>query len=251
MNITILRFETIGSTNDEALRQARLGADEGLCIMARQQTSGRGRHGRVWASDLDSGLYLSIVLRPNIETRFFPLITLMSGVSVHDTLKEVGLSPDIKWVNDILVGDKKISGILAETTETSKGVAVIVGIGINLTLRNLPDDIRETATSIEAETGRRTSAEELAEVLTKYLAYFYRLLGDKTGPQEIIEHWRQRSSYFSGRAVRVKLTGKVLEGTTDGLEENGALRVRTTTGELRVVQAGDVERLRPRQNRER
>ena len=115
MNFTILRFETLESTNTEAANQARQGADEGLCIIARQQTAGRGRHGRTWVSEKDSGLYFSIVLRPAIETRFLPLITLMTGVAVYDTLKELGLKPDIKWVNDVLIGEKKICGILAET----------------------------------------------------------------------------------------------------------------------------------------
>ncbi|MEQ1606225.1 MAG: biotin--[acetyl-CoA-carboxylase] ligase [Pyrinomonadaceae bacterium] len=244
MNINILRFESIGSTNDEAARQAKLGADEGLCVIARQQTAGRGRHGRVWASDADSGLYFSIVLRPEIGDRFLPLVTLMSGVAVHDALTESGLKPDIKWVNDVLIQEKKISGILAETVETTKGPAVIVGIGINLTSRDFPDEIAETATSVEAETGRRVSADEFAGVLTKYLTFFYNMLCEEIGPAEIIEHWRRRSTYFTGKKVRVTLAGEILEGTTDGLEENGALRVRTPAGELKIVQAGDVEKIR-------
>ncbi|MFT3744416.1 MAG: biotin--[acetyl-CoA-carboxylase] ligase [Pyrinomonadaceae bacterium] len=244
MNITILRFDSIESTNDEAARQARLGVDEGLCVIAGQQTAGRGRHGRVWASEPGSGLYFSIVLRPRFDVRFLPLITLMSGVAVHDTLKEFGLKPDIKWVNDVLIQEKKISGILAETVETPKGLAVIVGIGVNLTSGNFPDEIAETATSVEAVIGRQMSADELAEVLTKYLTYFYDMLCEKTGPAEIIEHWRKRSTYFSGKNVRVTLSGETLEGVTDGLEQNGALRVRTTAGDLKIVQAGDVERIR-------
>ncbi len=244
MNITILHFETIESTNDEAARQAKLGADEGLCVLARQQTAGRGRHGRIWASEADSGLYFSILLRPDIDIEFLPLITLMSGVAVNDALVELGLKPDIKWVNDLLVREKKISGILAETAETLKGLAVIVGIGINLTSRNFPDEIAATATSIAAETGQIVSAAEVAETLTKYLIYFYDLLCENDGPAEIVEHWRRRSTYFAGKSVRVTLASETLEGTTDGLEENGALRVRTADGSVKIIQAGDVERVR-------
>ncbi len=87
MNFTILRFDSIESTNTEAVRQAKIGADEGLCIVARQQTKGRGRHGRVWVSEKDAGLYFSIVLRPKIETRFLPLLTLMSAIAVADVLR--------------------------------------------------------------------------------------------------------------------------------------------------------------------
>ena len=227
MNINILRFDTIDSTNTEAANQARQGSGEGLCIIASQQTAGRGRHGRTWVSEKDSGLYFSIVLRPKIEARFLSLITLMAGVAVHDTLKEFGLKPDIKWVNDILIGHKKISGILAETVETSTGLAVVVGIGVNLTSRNFPDEIAETATSIDAESGKRISPDELAESLTGYLSYFYELLNGVDGTKEIVNLWRKRSTYFSGKLVRVSLDGKTFDGTTDGLEENGALRVKT------------------------
>jgi BirA family transcriptional regulator, biotin operon repressor / biotin---[acetyl-CoA-carboxylase] ligase len=244
MNITIIRFETIRSTNTEAAEQARRGANEGLCVIADQQTAGRGRHGRSWVSDAGAGLYFSIVLRPRFEMLHFSLITLMSGVAVHDTLAEFALKPDIKWVNDVLIGDKKISGILAETVETPIGVAVIVGIGVNLTSRNFPDEIADTATSIEAETDSRVTADALAEVLTRYLAYFYEMLAGENGSAEIIHHWRQRSSYFSGKAVRVTLSGEVIEGVTDGLEDNGSLRVRTADGSVKFIQAGDVQRLR-------
>ena len=244
MNFTILRFDSIASTNTEAANQARQGAVEGLCVIARQQTAGRGRHGRTWVSAKDSGLYFSIVLRPQIETRFLPLITLMTGVAVCDTLTELGLKPDIKWVNDILIGEKKICGILAETVETSVGIGVVVGIGINLTNANFPDEIADTATSIEAETGKEIADDDLAAALTPYLSYFYGILTDDGGPAEILRHWRGRSSYFSGKSVRVTLADTTFEGVTDGLEENGALRVKTPCGSVTIVQAGDVERLR-------
>src|SRR5687768_18216622 len=103
MITTLLTFDTLESTNTEALKHARQGIAEGLCIIARQQTAGRGRFGRTWVSEKDAGLYFSIILRPKRETQFLPLITLMAGVAVHDMLQEYGLKPDIKWVNDILV----------------------------------------------------------------------------------------------------------------------------------------------------
>lgn len=246
MDFTILRFDSVGSTNTEAANQTRKGAAEGLCIIAEEQTAGRGRQGRTWISEKGSGLYFSIVLRPKIESRFLPLITLMAGVAVHDALEELGLRPDIKWVNDILIGEKKIGGILAETIETGTGLAVVVGIGVNLTPGNFPDEIADTATSIESETGQACSADELAESLTSFISYFYEILQDPDGPADIIDSWRHRSTYFSGKNVRVTLAGDVIEGVTDGLEENGALRVKIIDGSVRIVQAGDVERLRPK-----
>jgi BirA family biotin operon repressor/biotin-[acetyl-CoA-carboxylase] ligase len=244
MNFRILNFDSINSTNTEALKEARLGAKEGLCIVARQQTAGRGRLGRTWISEKDAGLYFSIVLRPKIETRFLTLITLMAGVAVHDTLIELGLRPDIKWVNDLLVNEKKICGILAETTETDTGLAVVVGIGINLRSTNFPSSIADTATSINDESSHTVTFEELSESLTKYLGYFYDMLCSENGPARIIDEWRRRSSYFSGKPVRVVLENEAVSGVTDGLEENGALRVRKEDGTLKIVQAGDVQNVR-------
>ena len=244
MNITILRHDTLDSTNTEAANQARLGVDEGVCVIAREQTAGRGRHGRNWVSEKDSGLYFSIVLRPEIETRFLPLITLMTGIAVYDALKEFGLRPDIKWVNDVLIGEKKICGILAETVDTARGLAVIVGIGINLTNANFPDEIADTATSIKGDTGEIVKGDDLAAAMTPYLSYFYEILNGPDGPAEIIHEWQRRSSYFSGKNVRVTLANDAFEGVTDGIEENGALRVKRSDGSVTIVQAGDVERLR-------
>lgn len=240
MDITLLTFDTIDSTNTEALKQARRGAGEGLCIVARQQTAGRGRHGRVWVSDKDAGLYFSIVLRPKLEVRYLPLVTLMAGVAVHDSLAEFGIDADIKWVNDLLVNERKICGILAETTETNVGIAVIVGIGINLRSSNFPPEIAESATSIKDESSRNVTFEELAESLTKYLDYFYDILNSDGGPAAIIDEWRTRSTYFSGKPVRVVLEDQTVHGVTDGLEPNGALRIKQSDGSLTIVQAGDV-----------
>ena len=244
MNITILRYATVDSTNTEAANQARNGAAEGMCVIAERQTAGRGRHGREWVSSEGAGLYFSIVLRPKIEMRLLSLITLMTGIAVHDTLEDFGLKPDIKWVNDVLIGDEKISGILAETVETPTGLAVIVGIGINLTSSSFPEEIAGTATSIEVETGNTVNAGQLSGRLTHYLSYFYEILNGHNGPAEIIDHWRRRSTYYSGKHVRVTLEKTSFDGTTDGLEENGALRVKTADGSVTIVQAGDVERLR-------
>lgn len=245
MNFTILRFDRIESTNTEAMNQAKQGADEGLCVVADQQTKGRGRHGRTWISEKDAGLYFSVVLRPKIEMRFLPLITLMSAVAVFDTLEKLyDLKPDIKWVNDIHVHEKKICGILAEMTETTKGTALIVGIGINLKSSNFPFEIADIATSIEAEIKNSVSRNELLNSLTRFLNYFYDILQSENGAKIIVEEWTRRSSYAFGKSVKVMLENESVFGSTDGLEETGALRVKTDSGEIRIIQAGDVENLR-------
>ncbi len=216
-----------------------------MCIVANEQTAGRGRHGRNWISAKDSGLYFSIVLRPKIETKFLSLITLMTAVVVCEVLKELyKLKPDIKWSNDVLVNEKKISGILAETVETNKGLAVIVGIGINLNSKNFPAELSETATSIEQETNRKPDYDKLLNSLTRFFIYFYEIFQNENGIEIIRKEWAKRSSYFEGKKVYVILENTIIYGITCGLEKNGALRVRTETGEIKIIQAGDVERLR-------
>lgn len=245
MNFTILRFDEIDSTNTEALNQAKRGAAEGLCIVARRQTAGRGRKGRVWVSEKDAGLFFSLVLRPTIEMRFLPLVTLMSAIAVHDALETLyALDCDIKWVNDIHVAGKKICGILAETTDTAKGLAVVVGIGINLKETNFPPEISATATSIEAAAGSAPDAEILLQKLTFLLSRYGAILYGAGGAQIIRDEWTRRSTYAFGKRVKAALENETICGVTQGIEENGALRVALDSGEIRTIHAGDVEKLR-------
>jgi BirA family transcriptional regulator, biotin operon repressor / biotin---[acetyl-CoA-carboxylase] ligase len=239
MNFTILKYDSIDSTNNEAINQAKRGAGEGLCIVARSQTAGRGRFGRTWISEKDAGLYFSIVLRPTMETRFLPLLTLMSAVAVYDVLSEVyDLKPDIKWANDVHVNGKKICGILAETVETNKGLAVIVGIGINLKSSDFPPEI--VAASIAEETKLNVDFDDTHEALTRFFAYHY----DNFNAENICREWTKRSSYAFGKDVRAVSGNEIIFGTTRGIEENGALRIETETGELKIIHAGDIEQLR-------
>ena len=244
MNFTTLYFDSLGSTNDEARDQAKVGAAEGLCIVAGQQTAGRGRNGRNWISEKDAGLFFSIVLRPKFGMPRFPLITLAAGVAAYDTLASFGIEPDIKWVNDILVGDKKICGILAEMTDTKNGPAVILGVGINLRSYNFPPEIADIATSLEAETLSRHEANDVLARFTDLFAKLYSGLANGGETGILLDEWAKRSSYFSGKQVRIKLADGEVEGVTDGLEPNGSLRIRTSTGETAVITAGDVKSLR-------
>ncbi len=245
MKFTILHFDELASTNTEAISQARRGADEGLCVVARRQTAGRGRHGRVWVSDANAGLYFSVVLRPRIEMKYAPLITFAAAIAVYESLiKLYGLTPDIKWANDVHVGDRKISGILAEMIDTPNGSAIVVGIGVNLKSSNFPPELRETATSVEQETGRISDAATLLPTLTGFFGESYNVLTGAGGAENIRREWEKRSSYCRGKSIKATLENAVIYGTTDGIEANGALRVRTDGGALEIIQAGEVERLR-------
>ncbi len=242
----ILRFDSLPSTNLEAARRAVEGAPEGLCVVASEQTAGRGRHRRRWVSPRDAGLYFSIILRPRLEQSGWPLLSLMAAIAVHDVLLELfSLETDIKWPNDILVNEKKLCGILAETVETSAGRAVVVGIGINLTCKSFSPDLDELASSVEATTGKKPDSGVVIEALVRFLMTHYQLLQQPGGQEVIVREWCARSSYAIGKRIRVNEDDESFSGTTRGLETDGALRVETDDGEIRVLRAGDVTVVRP------
>lgn len=228
------------------MRQAKSGAPEGLCIVAREQTSGRGRQERLWVSPRDAGLYFSVVLRPRFGVSAWPLLTLMAALAVSDVLLETcELRTDIKWPNDIVVGERKLSGILAETVETEPGLACVLGIGINLTADAVPTDLHDAATSIALAGGKVATIEVLLAGLQEALPRRYAQLQESDGPAAIIRDWSAASSFAHDKRVRVDTGIEVFEGTTRGLENDGALRVATPSGEISIVRAGDVQSLRP------
>ena len=241
----ILRFESLPSTNLEAARQAGEGAPEGLCVISGEQTAGRGRLERQWVSPKGAGLYFSIILRPQFEQSVWPLLTLMAAVAVRDALLDAyELEADIKWPNDLLVNERKLCGILAETVDTPMGRAVVLGIGINLKHGSFPVELESVATSVESATGGVADLEMIIEPLVGSLVRYYEILQLAAGPEVIVREWSARSSYANGKRIRIANGDEVLEGTTRGLERDGALRIETDSGAVKVVRAGDVSAVR-------
>jgi len=240
-----LHFDSLPSTNVEAASRAVAGGLEGLCIVASEQTAGRGRLDRHWASPKGAGLYCSTIFRPRFDQNLWPLLTLIAAVAVHDALLDTfGLNTDIKWPNDILVNEKKLCGILAETIDTPLGRAVILGIGINLKDNAFPAELDGLATSVEVAAGRSEDPQVVLEALIDLVARYYQMLQRPGGSEEIVREWSMRSSYANGKLVRVRNGEEILEGTTRGLERDGALRIETVSGEIKSVRAGDVEAVR-------
>jgi len=237
----ILRFESLPSTNTELARLASDGAAEGLSIVAEEQTAGRGRLQRTWSSPKGAGLYFSILLRPAIPQDRWPLLTFMAALAVSDALREAAaVETDIKWPNDLLSGERKICGILAEGIETPSGRAVIVGIGINLTAEAFPRELAGVATSVAEAAGRQPERETILAALLRALARWYALLHEPSGLEKIVAAWSSRSSYATGKAVQVTNGDEVWQGTTCGVEDDGGLRLGMQTGEIKIVRAGDV-----------
>jgi BirA family biotin operon repressor/biotin-[acetyl-CoA-carboxylase] ligase len=242
---TILRYDSLPSTNTEAARHAQQGAPEGLCVVAGEQTAGRGRLQRHWISPSGAGLYFSILLRPRVEIALWSLIPLLAALAVHDALVEAcALETDIKWPNDIMFDERKLCGILAETIETDAGRAVVVGIGINLTLAAFPAELRQAAISLDVAAEEPVDTEGLIQSLSRALAHHYEIFQTTEGPAKVVRDWSQRSSFAEGKRVTVANASETFAGTTRGLESDGGLRVETNQGEIRVVRAGDVTRLR-------
>ena len=241
----ILRFESLPSTNTELARMASEGAAEGLSIVADEQTAGRGRLQRAWSSPKGAGLYFSILLRPVIPPSDWPLLTFMAALAAGDALYEASeVQTDIKWPNDLLSGERKICGILAEAIETPSGRAVIVGIGINLTQAAFPAELSDVATSVSEVSDAQPERETILAALLRALSRWYSLLNEPGGREKIVAAWSNRSSYATGKLVQVKNGDEAWRGTTCGVEPDGALRLKTEGGETKLVRAGDVYSVR-------
>jgi BirA family biotin operon repressor/biotin-[acetyl-CoA-carboxylase] ligase len=169
----------------------------------------------------------------------------MAALAVGDALqKALDLQTEIKWPNDLLAGERKICGILSETTDTPTGRAVIVGIGINLTRQAYPSDLQNWATSVEEETGRVPVKEAVIKSLQDAVARWYGVLQEDGGDKTVLQTWTGRSPYAEGKLIDVVNGEETFRGVTRGLEADGALRVETESGGMRIVRAGDVVSVR-------
>jgi len=237
---TAYRFNSLPSTNDLARELAMKGAAEGAIIVAAQQTAGRGRQGRSWNSPPSEGLYLSLILRPSIKIAEATVITLAAAVAVRDVFNsEYGLECDIKWPNDVMVGDRKISGILMESASEGEHLRyAILGIGINLLQRHFAGELENSATSLYIETGKSIAPDEILRPLLLLIEDEYNTAINK--PDHVIERWVERSSYSSGAHVRLFIGDRTVYGITRGLSESGALILETEAGTRRIITAGEI-----------
>jgi len=234
-------FRVAESTNTEAKRLARQGAPEGTIVLAESQRKGRGRLRRPWASPPGKGLYLSVVLRPNIPPQWGPRITLTAGVALAAALQERGITPQLKWPNDVMLGRRKVGGILTEASCSRNAIAfVIVGVGINVNadLEDFPTPIRNLATSLRLSTGKAISRVALLQTWLHQLEQWYERLCQRPFAT-ILETWRQYDMTLGSR-VEVSLPKSRLAGVAEDLDTDGALLVRDKRGRLHRILAGDV-----------
>ncbi len=237
-------FDVIGSTNDEALDWAATGAADASLVIADSQIRGRGRLGRHWVTNPGAALAFSLILQPTPqEIAHLALFSPLAGLGVSLALEKIGLSPQIKWPNDVLLNRKKVCGILAEAAWLGNNLqGVVIGIGINIAPAAVPpaDQLLFPATCVEEALGSPTDRLEILSATIEAILHWRSLLSSK----QFVHAWQERLA-FRGEWVRVENTGgTAITGQVIGITSDGNLQLRTPSGEEAQVTVGDVH-LRP------
>lgn len=236
-----LKFSSVtGSTNTDAMADARNGAPHGSVFFADEQTAGRGRGDHRWQSDAGEGLYVSVLLRPKLSPAQLPLIPLIAGLAVAEAIRAVtGLVIDLRWPNDLLIGPRKAAGILVESKTDAAGLAfAVVGIGINVHQRVFDPVLSTPATSLDIAAGRRVSRQVLLVALLKSLEREMLLLADSGAMCATLARVEKASTWIRGRRVDVHGPQECV-GVTAGLDGQGFLLMQTAEG-LVTVQTGGI-----------
>jgi BirA family biotin operon repressor/biotin-[acetyl-CoA-carboxylase] ligase len=229
-------FESITSTMHDASALAAAGCLSGTAVVAEEQTSGQGRHGHSWHSEPGAGLYVSVVLRLDLSTDSLPVVTLALGLAAAEAIARVtDLHPDLRWPNDVMLGDRKTAGILVQLIDS----VVIAGLGINVNHHAFPPEIASEATSLRLASGRPQSREDLLVALLPAIDSFCRMLVEG-GRHLILEQFARRSSYACGKRVRIDQPSGTVIGTTAGLDPAGFLKLRADDGSESLILAGGV-----------
>ena len=240
-------FDEIDSTNNYAVSLANNGADEGEVVIADCQTAGRGRlRDRIWHSPPGRNLYTSIILRPDIQPASAQGLTLVAGVAVAELLSGY-CSVALKWPNDILAGDRKISGILTEMRIKGQNLDfVVVGIGININMESTDfhEEIRNISTSLKEQTSNIISRLGLTVNLYRLLKKWYRIFIDE-GFVPVRDQWMEYSNII-GKTIEVTGIGVVQRGRCRGIDSEGALLLIDEENRTRRVLSGDVSVIRNR-----
>lgn len=235
-NRRISFFESITSTMHEAAALAAAGCPSGTAVVAEEQTAGEGRHGHTWHSEPGAGLYVTVVLRLPLAPDSLPALTLALGLAAAETIaRATDLQPDLRWPNDVMLGDRKTAGILVQLVDS----VAIAGLGVNVNHSAFPPEIAAQATSLRLATGHPHSREDLLVGLLPAIDSFCRMLGEG-GRQPLLDQFSRHSSYVCGRRVCVDQPGGILTGTTAGLDPSGFLKLRADDGSESLILAGGV-----------
>lgn len=237
-----LRFyDTIDSTNLEVRRLAEAGAEHGLTVIAEEQVSGKGRRGRSWLGKAGTGIWMSFLLKPEIALENSSMLTLITALAVAKAINEVtNVSCGIKWPNDLIVNGKKVCGILTElSAQMDELNYIVVGLGINVNMEEFPDDLKDKATSLQIETGKRIYRAPLAAKVLEYFEKYYEqfiqtedLSTFKDEYNHLLVHMNQK--------IRVIRGSKETIYTSHGINERGELLAETASGKIESILSGEV-----------
>jgi len=233
----IYHFGEVDSTNDIA-KELALGSDEGTVVIAETQKRGRGSFGKSWFSP-KGGIWLSIILKPQISPTQIPLLTFASGIAVCKTIRKLKLNARVGWPNDVLIDNKKVCGILSEAGLNGKVNYVVVGIGINanVDIEAFPEDLKSHATSLKQELGKEISNEDVIQRIFDEMETVYNNFkkGDLTG---ILREWKRLSCTIK-KKVKIRWANETIEGKALDIDKDGALIVRLKNGTIKKVTAGE------------
>jgi BirA family biotin operon repressor/biotin-[acetyl-CoA-carboxylase] ligase len=231
----VVRLGRVESTQSVAFELAAGGAADGTAVVADSQASGRGRRGRPWLDEPGASLLVSIIMRPRLEPSRLPGLSVAAGVAVADALtRTAGLKPRLKWPNDVLVGGRKLAGILLESRVAGERVTTVLGVGVNLAQRMFPAELAQRATSVWLVSGRRVDRDALLTALLDALGEWRQRL-ERQGFAPVRARWRALAETL-GRTVTVDgLTGVALD-----VDADGALVVGDAEGRRHRVVAGEV-----------
>lgn len=234
-------FDATDSTNAQAKRLAEAHAPHGTLVVSDRQDGGKGRRGRSWASPSGVGIWMSLILRPKIDPSLASMLTLVAALAVRKgILEETGLSPLIKWPNDLVLNGKKICGILTEmSTELMEIQYVITGIGINVNQKEFPPEIRDTATSLSLEAGRSFRRSSLIAAILKAFEKDYEAFL-KTGDLSLLLEEYNACLVNRGKEVCILDPSGEYRAVAEGIDESGSLLVTLPDGTRREIISGEV-----------
>ena len=237
---TVHFAEITDSTNLWAKELAREDAKHGTLVVAEQQTAGRGRLGRKWVSPAGSCVMMSLILRPEFAPQYAPMLTLVMGLSVAQAKKKFGIDVSIKWPNDAVVSGKKICGILTEMSLEGTSIReVVVGVGINVNLETIDEEIKGVASSLYLETGKRYDRNEIINLVMQQFEINYEKYAETLDLTYLVDDYNSLL-INKDKQVRVLDPKEPFEGNARGINVQGELLVEREDGEVVAVGAGEV-----------
>ncbi|HCQ88948.1 MAG TPA: biotin--[acetyl-CoA-carboxylase] ligase [Clostridium sp.] len=236
----ILHYNTIDSTNKAAKSLAIEGIEEGTVIVSEEQTSGRGRLGRSWVSPKSSGIWMSIILKPNISPMMASRVTLIGAAAVHKALEEISIDAKIKWPNDIVLNNKKLCGILTEMSgEMDKLNYIVMGIGLNVNEEDFSDELKNIATSLKIEKNEHINRKELFGKILNNFEILYDEFKNHGNIASTVNICR-KNSLLLGKEVRVINGMKTVTVKALDLDEDGELLVEYEDKSKGKIISGEV-----------